>query len=91
VAFSVSTNMEHAFILYSKQLDKYYIGSTRDFPQDRLRRHPSDHKGFTSKAKDWVIVLLEYYEDYSLEHKRELQIKSWKSKKMVESLVSICK
>jgi putative endonuclease len=83
--------MSYSYILYSKQLDKYYIGSTRDLPEDRLRKHLSDHKGFTSKAKDWVIVFLEFHQDYSLSHKRELQIKSWKSKRMIETLVSNCK
>ena len=66
----------------------YSIGSTRNLPDDRLRRHLSDHKWFTSKAKDWVIVFLENYVDYSLAHKRKLHIKSWKSRRMVESLVS---
>jgi putative endonuclease len=80
--------MSYTYILFSKHLDKYYIGSTRDLPEDRLRRHLSDHKGFTSNAKDWVIVFLEFYGNYSLAHKRELQIKSWKSRKMIETLVS---
>ncbi len=80
--------MAYTYILFSKQLDKYYIGSTRDLPEDRLRRHLSDHKGFTSKSKEWVIVFQEFYEDHSFAHKRELQIKSWKSRIMIETLVS---
>ncbi|NOU47869.1 MAG: GIY-YIG nuclease family protein [Bacteroidales bacterium] len=36
--------MAHTYILFSKQSDKYYIGSTRDLPEERLRRHLSDYK-----------------------------------------------
>jgi putative endonuclease len=88
VAFFVFINMAYTYILYSEQLDRYYIGSTRDLPEDRLRRHLSDHKGFTSKSKDWEIVYLEFHQEYISAHKRELQIKSWKSRKMIEKLIS---
>jgi len=81
--------MAHTYILFSKQSDKYYIGSTRDLPEERLRRHLSDYKWFTSKSKDWEIVYLEFHHEYDSAHKRELQIKSWKSRKMIEKLISI--
>ena len=69
------------YILYSKFLDKYYIGSSCEDLQERLRKHLSNHKVYTSKTKDWIIV---YFEKFSA-YKRELQIKSWKSKiKMIE-------
>ncbi|MGY6522384.1 MAG: GIY-YIG nuclease family protein [Mongoliitalea sp.] len=39
------------YILYSQTLDKYYLGHTCDILEDRLRRHLSNHKGFTGKLK----------------------------------------
>jgi putative endonuclease len=38
--------------LKSLSLGKFYIGHTGDDINERLRRHLSDHKGFTSSAKD---------------------------------------
>ncbi|MGE8553535.1 MAG: GIY-YIG nuclease family protein [Chryseobacterium jejuense] len=42
----------YCYILYSESLEKYYIGHSCDDLQERLRKHLSNHKGFTSKAKD---------------------------------------
>ncbi|HEY0741275.1 MAG TPA: GIY-YIG nuclease family protein, partial [Chryseosolibacter sp.] len=35
------------YILYSTSLNKYYIGHTEDEMISRLRRHNSNHKGFS--------------------------------------------
>ncbi len=44
------------YILYSKILDKYYVGYTGDVLAERLRKHNSFHKGFTGTKNDWDIV-----------------------------------
>ena len=44
--------MYFCYILYSKSIDHFYIGHTGEDPHERLRKHLSDHKGFTSRAKD---------------------------------------
>ncbi len=80
--------MFHFYILYSPSLDKYYIGHTGTSVEERLRRHLSDHDGFTAKAKDWVLVHTESHEDKSAAHKRELQVKAWKSRKKIMELVA---
>jgi putative endonuclease len=46
------------YILYSQSLDRYYIGYCQNL-QARLDRHLSNHKGFTAKAKDWIVVYTE--------------------------------
>ena len=79
--------MANLYILFSQSLDKYYVGSTSLELNQRLRRHLSDHKGFTAKAKDWVIVYSEAFEDVSEARKRELQIKKWKSRTLIEKLI----
>ncbi len=68
-------------------MDKYYIGSTKDIDV-RLEKHLSNHKGFTSKAKDWVLKYQEVFYSNSDSLKRELQIKNWKSRKMIEKLIN---
>lgn len=57
----------------------------------RLRHHLTNHDGFTSKAKDWVVVHTENFNDKSSAYKRELEIKAWKSKKMIERLIASAK
>ncbi|WP_299011685.1 GIY-YIG nuclease family protein [uncultured Tenacibaculum sp.] len=74
------------YILYSKTLDKYYIGSTNDVV-NRLKKHLSNHKGYTSKAKDWIVVYQEECDSKEVAVKREFSIKKWKSRKMIEVLI----
>ena len=74
------------YILYSALRDKYYIGFTSDTLKERLRRHNSNHKGFTGSNSDWIIVYFEEYSDKKAAMKREAEIKSWKSRTRIESL-----
>ena len=53
----------------------------------RLDRHLSNHSGFTSRAKDWELVYQEVYKNKSEAYQRELQVKKWKSRKMIERLI----
>ena len=78
----------HTYILYSVQIDRYYIGSTGDDLEERLRRHNTNHKGFTGTANDWVYYHLEEYSSKGEAVKREKEIKSKKSRKYIESLKS---
>jgi putative endonuclease len=79
--------MYFCYILYSKSIDKYYIGHSGEDVQERLRKHLSNHKGFTSKAKDWVIVYFEGFQKKSDAYKREIKIKAWKSKSKIKILL----
>jgi putative endonuclease len=80
--------MAYTYILYSKTLNRYYIGSTDTSPEDRLKKHLSDHSGFTGKAKDWFVVYSEYHKDKKDSLRRERQIKSWKSRVKIEELIA---
>ncbi len=44
------------YILHSKVKDRYYIGYTGDIIEERIRRHNSDHKGFTGHCGDWIVT-----------------------------------
>ena len=79
--------MHTFYILFSLLKDKYYIGHTGDDLQERLRKHNSNHKGFTGKVGDWKIVYSEPYSTKEEAFARERQIKSWKNRKRIESLI----
>ena len=79
--------MYHFYIIYSDKLDRYYIGYTEDILV-RLGQHNSGQSGFTSKASDWKLVYTEAYPDRKLAHQRERAVKSKKSRKYLEWLIS---
>lgn len=74
------------YILYSKELDKYYLGHTSNL-EERLKKHNTNHKGFTGKANDWELKYYEIFVSKSEAYRRELQVKKWKSRKLIEKLV----
>jgi len=75
------------YILHSASLDKFYVGYTGDNLEERVRRHLSNHKGFTASAKDWTVAHTEEYATKEAACNRELTIKAWKSKKIIKELV----
>ncbi|WP_438989067.1 GIY-YIG nuclease family protein [Polaribacter sp.] len=77
----------YVYILYSRLLDRFYIGSCKDV-KNRLAKHLSNHKGYTSRTKDWEIMYSEKFESKIEAEKREKQIKNWKSKQMIIRLIA---
>jgi len=75
------------YILFSESVDSYYIGYTCDTMDNRLIKHNANHKGYTGKANDWSVKHIEYFNSKSEAIKRERQIKSWKSRIMIEKLI----
>jgi putative endonuclease len=76
------------YILYSQQGDSYYIGHTCDELEERLRKHNSNHSGYTGALSDWSVVHFEEFPDKSAAYKREREVKAWKSRKRIEALIS---
>ena len=74
------------YIIFSVLKNKYYIGFTSDL-KERLNRHNQKSKGFTGSVNDWKVVYTENYNTKEEATKRELQIKSWKSKIKIEKLI----
>ncbi|MCC5930561.1 MAG: GIY-YIG nuclease family protein [Cyclobacteriaceae bacterium] len=79
--------LHYVYILYSPILDKYYIGVTENL-QERVYKHNNNHKGYTSRSKDWHLVYSEIHPSKKEALHREKQIKKWKSRKMIEKLIS---
>ena len=75
------------YILHSESADRYYIGYTSNL-EERLKKHRSKNRGFTSIASDWKIVYTEEFLTKEAAMHREKKIKSWKSKIMIERLIS---
>ncbi|WP_337966580.1 GIY-YIG nuclease family protein [uncultured Flavobacterium sp.] len=80
--------MNFFYVLFSKTLNQYYIGHTSEGLEERLRKHLSNHPGFTGKVKDWIVIYFEEFETKSLAYKRELEVKKWKSRVRVEKLIN---
>ena len=80
--------MHYLYILYSKSLDKYYVGETSDITQ-RLNQHFSRfYKGsYTSQTDDWKKKLVIEFSTINQARKAEIFIKKMKSRKFIEQLI----
>jgi len=76
----------YVYILYSASIDTFYVGHTSQSIPERIRKHLSSHKGFTSKAKDWRLYYHEEFDSKSLAYRREMEIKRKKSRKYIIEL-----
>jgi len=52
--------MFYTYILFSENLNRYYIGQTQDV-LTRLVEHNSGKGKYTGKAKDWVLVYTQVF------------------------------
>ena len=75
------------YILFSKKLNKYYVGSTPDIER-RLADHNRGKEKFTKTGIPWILVYQEMYNSLAEARRRELQIKKQKSRKYIEQLIS---
>ena len=70
-------------------MDKYYIGSTKNDPSERLKLHLNKtfgSKKFTAKASDWKLFYVIECPDFSIAINIESHIKRMKSRKYIENL-----
>ena len=78
----------YVYILYSKKLDGYYVGSTEN-PESRLEQHnTSGFHTFTSKYRPWSLAAVFLAGSTRGEAmKMERFIKKQKSKQFIERLL----
>ncbi|MEQ8361239.1 MAG: GIY-YIG nuclease family protein [Cyclobacteriaceae bacterium] len=76
------------YILYSTIANKYYVGHTTESIDTRVRKHNTNHAGFTGKFRDWKLVYSEDYASKELAYARERQVKDWKSRTRIEKLIA---
>jgi putative endonuclease len=75
------------YILFSQKRNRYYIGHTGEDLHERLRKHNSNHKGFTGGDGNWEIVYSESFDTKEEAYERERQVKGWKSRILIEKLI----
>lgn len=75
------------YILYSKQLDRFYIGETIDL-EKRIKQHNLGfyETAYTKKAKDWVLFHIITCNSRNQARKIETHIKKMKSKTYIQNL-----
>ena len=78
--------MFSVYIIYSQKLDKFYIGYSADV-EDRFRKHNRKSKGFSSLGKPWILAYSESFETKKEAMAREKQLKNWKNRERLESLI----
>ena len=78
----------YCYILFSKSLNRYYIGYTSDI-EERITLHNNGYFGgrsYTYKATDWELYILIPCETIRKAILPEAQIKKMKSRKYIENL-----
>ena len=75
------------YILYSSSANRYYVGHTTEPLAERVRKHNSDHQGFTGKYHDWVVRYTEPFLTKVEAYRREREVKGWKKRSRIEQLI----
>ena len=75
------------YILYSKRIDKYYIGRSEN-PQQRLISHNNYPKGWTKRGIPWRLVFTKEFPDKKSADFWERFIKVQKSKQLIEKIIN---
>ena len=78
--------MAWVYILYSKKIDKYYVGACT-YLDRRFYEHNLGRSKFTSTGIPWELVYTEEWEDLVLAKQRELKIKKMKSRIYIQELI----
>lgn len=78
--------MYFVYILFSKSLDRYYIGQTENL-NDRIYRHNNSGSKSTKAASDWELKYFEEFATRSEAVERESGIKKKKKRSYIEWLI----
>ena len=81
--------MALCYIIYSKQVDRYYVEVTQDSISNRLEKHNSKHYGlnhYTSISSDWEIYMIIEVLGINQAIRLEQKIKSMKSRTYIKNL-----
>jgi putative endonuclease len=78
--------MFFTYILRSQKSGRYYIGHTQDI-ESRINRHNQGMVKATKSKGPWVLVYQEQFDTKIEANRRELEIKSKKSRLYIEKLI----
>ncbi|PQV47440.1 putative endonuclease [Jejuia pallidilutea] len=71
------------YILYSKKLNRYYVGQTNNI-EKRLKTHNSGGKKYTTKGIPWVLVRIYNCKSRSMAMQLERKIKKRGIERFIE-------
>ena len=77
------------YIIFSKKLNRFYIGVTQQGVNERILKHNEHAYGnhrFTAKAEDWELFLFIESDDYKQAVRIEKHIKKMKSATFITNL-----
>ncbi len=75
------------YILYSKSINFYYVGCTKNLAARLTYHHQKEFIGsFTKRASDWILFYVIEVDSITTARKIEQHIKKMKSKKYIENL-----
>lgn len=66
--------MNYTYVLFSRLLKQFYIGSTHDLKK-RFASHISGLNKSTKETNDWEIIYYEAYTSYKMAYRREMSLK----------------
>jgi len=78
--------MGFLYILRSASSGRFYVGSTNDLER-RMSEHNRSHSPATRGRGPWALVYSEALPTLLEARRRELEIKRWKSAKLIEQLI----
>jgi len=81
-----SIHMAFLYILYSKKLDRYYIGSTND-PRRRIDEHQRGQTKSTQRGTPWELKLLQSFPSINQATRAEKILKRWKNRSIIERII----
>jgi len=76
----------YLYILKSKKLGRYYIGSSNN-PERRLSQHNNGFVISTKTGIPWVKIFQQEYIDLITARKIEYKLKTYKSRKIIETII----
>jgi putative endonuclease len=79
--------MATAYILQSEKTGRYYVGSTNNLDR-RLSEHARAHTPSTRNRGPWKLVHREEFATLVQAQRREIEIKRWKSSRIINEIVS---
>jgi putative endonuclease len=77
--------MYYVYIIYSKKLDKKYIGSTSNL-RERIERHNEKRSKFTSKGCPWELIYYEAFKNKKDAVREETFLKTGKGRERIKNL-----
>ena len=76
-------NMIYIYVLWSKKLQKRYVGFTADLTK-RISEHNSGKSPFTKSGMPWKLIYTEEYSSESEARRREIFLKSGVGRKFLD-------